>query len=461
MGRFLGVVVAVLAATLWPTVADAATRKPNIIVILADDLGYNDIGCYGSTVNPTPHLDALAAGGMRFTDFHASAPMCTPTRVALLTGRYQHRYGMERVLGSSGMTYEMGLPLEAMTLAEHLTAVGYATGITGKWHLGYIPEYNPVRQGFDFFRGHVSGAGDYISHIDRSGREDWWWNDTPHMEQGYNTHLTNGHSLDFIRQHKDRPFFLYVSHSAVHFPWQGPNDKADRVKGETYWSDAKWGSRTDRKAALREMITEMDEGVGQIVALLRDLDLENDTLILFMSDNGGHKMVSSNAPSRGVKGDVFEGGHRVPAIAYWPGKIPVGSTTDATVTTMDLAPSVFELLGYMPPKESEPFDGVSYLPVMLGTGAMPERTLFWRIKHKRAVRRGPWKVVIQDDTPRLYNLDRDVGERTDLSQVYPIRIQKMLHSLTAWERDVDASAREQGLTNNWDALEARWSPSAS
>src|ERR1041385_6076276 len=230
--------------------AAPASAKPNIIIILADDAGYGDLSCYGSTEHRTPNLDKLAREGMRFTDLHANGSMCSPTRAALMTGRYQQRCGVEQVVGQFG---SRGMPLEQKTFAEYLRAAGYATAMYGKWHLGYPPE-TPTRQGFDDFWGHLYGDSDHHSRIDRDGNEDWWHNEALVKEEGYNTYLINRHSLKFIEEHRDKPFFLYVPHSAVHFPWQGPGDKADRVKGGDYNNDSKLGSRKDRRVALGEML---------------------------------------------------------------------------------------------------------------------------------------------------------------------------------------------------------------
>ena len=209
----------------------APAPPPNFIVILADDLGYADIGVYGSERNRTPHLDRMAAEGLRFTDFHSNGPMCTPTRAALLTGRYQHRFGEQFESALSGIDdYDIGLPHDARTIAESLGEGGYVTGMYGKWHLGYHPPFMPVDQGFRDFRGLTSGDGDHHSHIDRSGRKDWWHNSELVPEAGYGVDLITKHSVNFVERHRDEPFFLYVAHLAIHFPWQGPNDRGYRVE---------------------------------------------------------------------------------------------------------------------------------------------------------------------------------------------------------------------------------------
>ena len=410
----------------------APANKPNIIIILADDVGYGDLSCYGSTEHRTPHLDTLAREGMRFTDFHANGPMCSPTRAALLTGRYQQRSGLEEVLGYG----DRGLPLEARTIAEYLRAAGYATGIYGKWHLGYPPEI-PTRQGFDDFRGYLYGDSDHHSRIDRNGNEDWWHNEMLAMEEGYNTYLINRDSLRFIEQHQGKPFFLYVAHSAVHFPWQGPHDKADRVKGGDYNSNAKYGSRTDPRVALGEMLEAIDDGVGQIVTKLRELRLEERTLVFFTSDNGGYVRVSSNGPLRGEKGSMYEGGHREPAIAWWPGRIKPDTVCRETTMTMDLLPTALDLCGQPLPRGPLKLDGVSLVPVLSGK-RLPARTLFWRYDARKAARQGPWKLVVTDTKLELFNLDKDLGEQDDLADRYPKIVKRLSRELAAWEKSVNA-----------------------
>ncbi len=420
-------------------------EKPNIVLILADDLGYGDIGCYGSRINSTPNLDKLAAQGLRFTDFHSNGPMCTPTRAALLTGRYQQRFGpaFEGAL-SSRTEYDNGLPLEAVTIAEALKKVGYATAAYGKWHLGYHPPFMPTRQGFDEYRGLTSGDGDHHSHIDRSGREDWWHNEKLEMETGYTADLITRHSVRFIEQHKDEPFFLYVPHLAIHFPWQGPNNPAHRVKGQDYWND-KWGKIKDKNNVslyVKSMVEAIDRSVGKIVATLKRLDLDQWTLVIFASDNGGYlnygrsyHNISSNGSLRGQKGELYEGGHRVPAIAYWPGRIQAGTVTDQTTMTMDIFPTLLELVD-APKNGNVEFDGINILPLLFENKPLPKRTLFWRMRQQKAVRKGPWKLYMNEKKLELYNLDNNIGENNDLSKQHPEKVVAMKSELAAWEKDV-------------------------
>jgi len=418
---------------------EKSTDKPNVILILADDLGYGDVGCYGSKIINTPHIDALAKYGMKFTDFHSNGPMCSPTRAAVLTGRYQQRCGIEGVL-SVKSNRDVGMAPEEVTFAEVLNATGYATACLGKWHLGYTVPFIPVNQGFDTFRGFMAGGSDYHSHINRSGQPDWWKDDKLVPEQGYTTDLLTDHAIRFIEQNEDKPFCVYIPHQAVHFPFQGPNDKADRVVGGNYWSKAKYGSRKDRKAAYKEMIESLDANVGRIVAAVKRLGLERKTLIFFTSDNGAYKWVGSNLPCRGQKTDLWEGGHRVPAVAYWPGKIRAGTVTHETSMTMDLFPTMTAMAGAKLPRGLK-LDGTSLLPLLLEGKKLPERTLFWRFRKEHAVRKGPWKLLVRGENQYLFNLDDDIGEKNDLASVKPEIFKALQAEYLAWEKDVTAGVK--------------------
>lgn len=427
-----------------------AAERPNFIVILADDLGYGDLGCYGSVTNQTPNLDRLAAEGIKFTDFHSNGPMCTPTRAALLTGQYQQRFGRMFESALSGRAhYSQGLPLESLTLAEVLKDSGYVTGCFGKWHLGYQPPYLPTDHGFDEFRGLASGDGDHHSHIDRSGRADWWHNNQPHPEEGYTADLLVEHAMNFIEKHKEEPFFVYLPHLAIHFPWQGPNDPPHRKEGQDYWDD-KWGVIPDRNNVqphVKAMVESIDHGVGKMVALLKRLGLEEDTLVFFLSDNGGythygntHKNISSNGPLRGQKTELFEGGHRVPAIAWWPGRIRPSISSDVAMT-FDLMPTIVRLAKGEIPSEFH-FDGVDLSPILFRTGPLSPRTLFWRMDDEAAIRRGSWKWIRKgQDGPQLFDLRNDLGEANDIRTEYPSIVAELAQDLALWERSMESGGR--------------------
>lgn len=424
-------------------------QPPNVVLIVADDLGYGDVGCYGSTLNRTPHIDSLAASGVRFTDFHSAGPMCSPTRAAMLTGQYQQRFGRLFDTAISGVRdRERGLPLKAVTIAELLKQKGYATACFGKWHLGYKPPWLPTSQGFDVFRGLGSGDGDFHTHIDRSGNEDWWHNDRIELVEGYTTDLLTRYSLDFIEAHRDKPFFLYMPHLAIHFPWQGPADPPHRRKGNSYHDD-KWGVIPDPanvQPHVRAMIQSLDASVGRIVAALKQRKLDTNTLIIFTSDNGGYltygkqfRNISSNGRLRGAKGQLYEGGHRVPTIVSWTGKM-TPAVTDAIAHSTDLLPTIATLADL--DEKSYSTDGVDLGPLLFHGKALPDRMLFWRARTQRAVRNGPWKLYQNGKRTELYNLYDDIAEKHDMSKAEPDVVKRLSKSWAQWETEVNRSAAE-------------------
>lgn len=439
MHRYRFILVALLVFT-GVTVADEK-RPPNIVIIMADDMGYAGLSCYGLQRHKTPHLDKLAAEGLRFTDFHSNGAVCSPTRAALLTGRYQQRTGVDSVVNADRKHPDHGQHLKPSehTFAELLKTRGYATAIMGKWHVGYAVDHNPTHHGFDTFRGFVSGNIDYISHYDRVEIFDWWHDREFDKEQGYVTHLINKHALDFIETNKDKPFCLYIAHEAIHNPNQGPNDPAIRGPNKKPRKDLQ-----PTLDAVRAMTLAMDDGVGQIVAKLRELDLDDNTLVWFFSDNGGTRENLTTGPLlRGSKGSVWEGGHRVPAIAWWPGRIKPGKVTDATVMTMDVAPTIAKLAGVTAPDSYKP-DGIDVSGVLLRGEALPERTLFWKHGSAMAVRDGQWKLVTNQKSRApgggLYHLGNDLKESNDLSKTEAARAKAMRAKLDAWLKDVTGGA---------------------
>ena len=417
-----------------------AGSRPNFVILLADDLGYGDLGCYGHPQVRTPHLDGLAASGLRFGDFHSSGAVCSPTRAGLLTGRYQQRAGIPGVIladPKAGLRHHGLQPGEA-TLAGLLRSAGYATGICGKWHLGYEPRYNPVRHGFDVFRGYVSGNVDYFSHLDGAGIPDWWDGDRLAPEDGYTTHLITRHAVRFIEAHAQEPFCLYVAHEAVHSPYQGPGDGPVRTA-----DGQKLPERRDRVSAYREMTEAMDAGVGEVLAALARHGLEERTLVFFFSDNGATR-IGSNGVLRGGKGTLWEGGHRIPAIARWPGRIAAGSRCDVPTICLDLLPTLLGLAGASTPPR--PLDGIDLRRLLFGTGVPTSRRIFWGHGRDRAVRDGAWKLLLRDGAPpALFDLESDLTESNDLAAREPARVARLREAVAAWERDVTRDAMPQPM----------------
>lgn len=451
-GKLLVVILCALAAVPARAASSAPNERPNFVIILADDLGYADIGAYGGDRYPTPHLNALARSGMRFTDFHANAPVCSPTRAALLTGRYQQRAGIDEVVLADpklGMRDTHGLSPGEVTFAMLLKQDGYRTALMGKWHLGYVKKFNPVQHGFDEFQGYVSGNVDFHSHLDGTDAPDWWHNLELRDEPGYTTHLITRHAVRFIEENKGRPFCLYVAHEAPHSPYQGPKDPPVRGPGA---KPPLAGAELQR--AYSEMVGEMDRGIGEIVAALARLGLSENTLVFFTSDNGA-TAEGNNGKLRGLKGTLWEGGHRVPAIAAWPGRIKPGSVTDQTAMSMDILPTLLELSRTSPPP-GRAFDGVSLARVFLANERLPVRTVFWGYGHRFAVRRGPWKLLVNPPPPPgvkqrrkatasdpalgLYRLDTDLAEQTNLADAQPELAAELQDALTRWRRDVGYAA---------------------
>ena len=431
---FLGLI------SLLPLPLVGADSKPNIIFIMADDMGYGDLSCYGSKTIKTPHLDGLAASGVKCIDFHSNGAVCSPTRAALMTGRYQQRSGVEGVITAKSHR-ETGLPLAQWTLGEAMKEQGYQTALFGKWHLGYQPRFNPVKQGFDEFKGFVSGNVDYHRHIDQEGYFDWWKQDELKDDPGYITDLITRDSLDFIDRNKEKPFFLILHHGAPHYPLQDRETPGFRLIGKDNRSQPK--QKVDREAVYAKMIEIMDEGVGQLVAKLDELKLRKNTLFIFCSDNGPAADGSSGG-LRGKKGQVFEGGHRVPGIFNWPGKLPSGAICKTPMLTMDLFPTfVTAAKGKVDPKRA--FDGVDLLPALRGK-EISRKPLFWRHRGNAAVREEDWKLVRTGKgnavKVMLFELSSDRNETMDLASKHPDRVKHLVRLLKQWEEEVTVAAPE-------------------
>lgn len=429
--------------------------RPNVILILADDLGWGDVGFNGNPAARTPHLDRMAAEGMILTDFHSNGAACTPTRAALLTGRYQQRSGLVNALFvGNRMQAGIGMAQHERLLPGRLREIGYASAIFGKWHLGGQPGAHPLNFGFDAFIGNIEGHIDYISKWNRLW-PDWNRGFERFTEDGYATHLLSGYTVDFIAAKKDRPFFIYLSHACPHTPHMIPGDPP------------MYGQEGPKKSSQPEkyirMIEEMDRGIGDILAKLRDLKLDVKTLVIFTSDNGQSREAepfASAGPFRGAKGDMYEGGHRVPFAAWWPGVIPAGATSSAPAMTMDLNATVLDLAG-LPMPGDRPLDGVSLKRLLLDGEPPPPRVLFWDNGRGQAVRAGKWKYVAVTDpkqkirTRELFDLDVDLGEANDVSGAHPDVAKRMSDALTQWMKDVREGATVQPVYKTSPMPQAR------
>lgn len=425
----LGPLLLLLAAA---PLARASPARPNIVLILMDDMGYGDLSSYGAPDIRTPGIDRLAAEGVRFTDFYANAPTCTPTRAALISGRYQQRAGLERPLSTlEPADRERGL-LPSHSLPALLKTRGYATGLLGKWHLGFRPERGPNAHGFDFFWGFLSGGIDFYTHSWRDGTPDLFHNTTPVRHDGYLTDEISRRAVEFLEAHRDGPFFLDVSYNAPHWPFQPPDLPEGKRKRWPWESD---GTRDD----YRRMLERADLGIGQILAALDRLGLAANTLVVFTGDNGG-EWLSRNAPLFHRKYTVWEGGIRVPALVRWPGRLPAAKTTGQVGITMDLTATFLAAAGLERPPDYRP-EGIDLVPLLEDGAPETERTLFWRATPpfvQKAVRRGSWKLLRDQDQEFLFDLGRDVGERDDLAAREPARAKELVAALAQWEKDVDA-----------------------
>ena len=428
MKRFIrpyGLAIVLGVSALFPAAAEST--RPNFIVILADDLGCPDISLYDGWVE-TPNIDRMAREGMKFTDFHSNSSVCSPTRAAFLTGRYQQRYGIVDVrveeVGRDG-----GLPDGAVTLPEVLKKNGYATALFGKWHLGYHDRDNPVNHGFDEFIGFLGGATDYHKHTG-------WRNGLSREHvSGYSTDIITTKSVDFIQRHKNGPFFLYVAHQTPHNPYQTREDTPD--KRPDGWKQ----NRIDEinRPRYRQMVKDLDDSVGAILDAVRTSGLAENTLVFFFSDNGDVRMSPVERKMRGGKFSQYEGGHRVPAVAWWPGKIPSGGTSDAVLAGFDLFPTFTDIAGLVQDVPGN-LDGSSAKAVLLENKPFPAagRDLFFGYEPKlgTALRRGEWKMILKDGEMELYNLAKDPKEETNVADGNKETVASMREAVEAFKKTV-------------------------
>jgi arylsulfatase A-like enzyme len=407
------------------------SRPPNFIFIMADDLGYADLGCYGARAQVTPSLDRMAAEGLRFTDGYANAPVCSPTRFALMTGRYQYRLrgaAEEPISGNARGKADFGLPPTHPTMPSILRDAGYRTALVGKWHLGYPPHFGPLKSGYMEFFGPLGGGIDYFSHCDRAKKHDLFQNETEIHRIGYVTDLISDEAVAFIKRQAQAPFLMSVHYTAPHWPWETRADEAEsrRIGGSIYHFDG--GSL----ATYQTMIRHMDEGIGRIFEALSASGADENTLVVFTSDNGAERF-SDAWPFVGKKMDLLEGGIRVPLIARWPAVIPRGGVTSQVAITMDWVATFFEAAGTTAHPDY-PLDGMSLLRVLKDPSAVTSRELFWRMKYReqRALRADNWKYLAMDGHDYLFDLSVDARERANLARRYPDRLAELRGKYEAW-----------------------------
>jgi len=418
-------------------------KKPNIVFIVADDLGYADLGCYGgrdAVFGPvSPVLDGLAARGLKLTQGYANSPVCSPTRFAMITARYQYRLrgaAEEPIRSDSRGSSALGLPPEHPTLPSLLRDSGYRTALIGKWHLGYPPHFGPLRSGYEEFFGPLSGGVDYFTHCDSSGRHDLWDGEEDARHEAYLTDLLSRRAVDYVERmaQQDAPFFLSLHYTAPHWPWETRDDaaKAPAVKDNLF--DLAGGNIH----VYRRMVHHMDEGIGQLMAALEKHGLAENTLVVFTSDNGGERF-SDSWPLVGGKMDLTEGGIRVPWIAHWPAVIAPGGESRQLCMTMDWSATMLDAAG-VSAAPGYALDGVSLMPVLRDAAHSFDRPLHWRMNHRgqQALRHGDWKYLRVDGNEYLFNIPADERERANQARREPERLAQMRADWEAWNAGMPA-----------------------
>ncbi len=405
--------------------AAPAERPPNIIVILADDLGCRDLKLYDGWVE-TPRIERMAREGLTFTDFHSNSSVCSPTRSAFLTGRYQQRVGIVDVIVGVNEP-DQGIPASTPTIAGVFQKNGYATALFGKWHCGYEDKFNPVHHGFDEFVGLLNGAADYHQH-------GAWRNGLERQEvKGYSTDLIIEKGIDFIRRHKEQPFFLYMAQQTPHNPYQTRADTPESRDKD--WKQNRVGE--ENRPRYQQMLKDLDDSVGKVLDTLEETGLASNTLVFFWSDNGDVGMSPVKGQLRGTKFSHYEGGHRVPAVAWWPGKIKPGTKSDALVMGFDLFPTLTEIAG-VSQGNPDHLDGSSAKELFLNQAAFPDRDIFFGYEPKlgTAMRRGDWKLIVKGDDIQLYNLKKDLRETTNVASENPEIAEAMRQAIEQFKKTV-------------------------
>lgn len=458
------------------TVVSAAIDRPNFLFILVDDLGWADVGVNGSTYFETPNIDRLASEGMRFTNGYVASSMCSPTRASIMTGKHPARLQMTNWIGAPqpeeykwntilrSATYVDALSLEEVTLPESMHAAGYETYFIGKWHLGKPEKYWPEHHGFET---NIAGCS-WGAPI--GGNKFFSPYDNPRLPDGPDgEHLPDRlakEAIAFLEREHDRPFFIYLSFYSVHSPWMAREDlKAkyeNKDKPADEWRQERWikFAKTQNNPVYAAMIEAMDTAIGDVLSALKNTGQDKNTVVIFISDNGGASEVTSNAPLRAGKCFLYEGGIRVPMIVSWPGKIKAGSVTDVPVTSTDFYPTILELAG-LPQAPEKHMDGISFASVLKG-GNYDRKDLFWHYPHYEggfepasAIRSGDWKLIefYEESRVELYNLKNDIGEYVNLTEMYPEKTERLRAKLHAWRKEVNAS--EPTPNPNFDPFETQ------
>jgi len=433
-------------ASAAPQLSQSQTRHPNILFILADDLGYGDLSCYGRPDYRTPNLDRLALQGVRFANAYSASPLCTPTRCAFITGRYpaRTRVGLEeplyerRALGDKTLT--LGLPSEHPTIASLLKQTGYETALIGKWHLGYLPNFGPIQSGFDEFFGVMSGAVDFFTHKDMEGDADLFEGKVPVERIGYMTEMLTERAVEYVTRRKGsaRPFYLSLHYTAPHWPWEGPGDR--KPNHELHGPVAFRAGGSLKTYA--SMMKSLDDGIGQVLGALARSGLERNTLVIFTSDNGGERF-SYNWPFTGQKNSLWEGGVRVPAIVRWPGVTQAGGRLiDQPAITMDWTATILAATGSKADPRY-PLDGLDLLPMIRASQSATAytqhpipRTFFWRNSNQDAALKSPWKYLNDGSHEYLFNLSIDQREQANFRDQNPTMFNQLRSEFKTWESTV-------------------------
>lgn len=405
-------------------IAQESRKRPNVVLILADDLGYGDLSYTGAPDIKTPNIDAIASEGVEYTNYYTSAPTSTPTRCALISGRYQARFKNMEEAFHMGVTH-IGFPENEETLPRALQREGYKTALVGKWHLGTLPKLMPTNHGFDLFEGFLSGNIDYFAHCERNRTPDLYHQEKAITSKEYITDFIANRSIDFIKKNRKDPFFLYVAFNAPHWPYQGPGDGPCAIDG----SDWMKGSR----GKLVSMIEYQDKCVGRILQTIRSLKLEENTLVIFSSDNGGDKF-ARNTPFKGGKGSLEEGGLRVPLAMRWKGSILPRQKCDYQLITMDITATILDMCNV---SFNAIKDGVSFYPFS-SKEYFQNRPLVWRngMRNQYAVRLGEFKLFVGKNGVSLYNVVEDPGEKKDISRENPQKVAHLQEVYDCWEKEM-------------------------